>query len=211
MFALPLLPYPLDALEPYIGQRPLDLHYNILHRKYVEKVNLLTPPEWEAEDLLEVIEFADEDGLDDLKNAALQAWNHAFFWQSMRPADDVVGTSSGPFGVLVKRDFGSMGALRDAFVEVGTSQFGSGWVWLCLCSDKKLVVKKTANADNPLLWDDRKYPLMVCDVWEHSYYPDYGPDRAHYLATWFDMLANFDFATQNVRRVLRMMADAQEG
>jgi Fe-Mn family superoxide dismutase len=209
MFALPVLPYSLSALEPYIGYRSLDLHYNVLHRKYVDTVNALTPEEWQANDLLEVIEFADEEGMVRLRDQALQAWNHEFFWQSMRSNDGVVGTASGPLGVLIKRDFGSMGALREAFVEAGVAQFGSGWVWLCLCSEQQLVIKVTANADNPLLWDDRKYPILVCDLWEHSYYPDYGPDRTHYLATWFDMIANFDFAAQNARRVLRLMSESR--
>lgn len=209
MFALPMLPFAVDALEPLISRRSLELHHDVLHRRYIDKVNALTPADWQASDLLEVIEFADEEGMVELQDQALQAWNHEFFWQSMRPNDGNIGTASGPLALLIKRDFGSMGALREAFVEVGASQFGSGWVWLCLCSDQRLVVKKTSNADNPLLWDDRKYPVFVCDVWEHSYYPDYGPDRVHYLATWFDMLANFDFAAQNVRRVLRMLTDAR--
>ena len=209
MFALPLLPYPLDALEPYMGRQSLDFHYNTLHRKYVDTVNLLTPPEWEASDLLEVIEFADEDDLDRLEDSALQAWNHEFFWESMRPPDGIAGSADGPLGAMIKRDFGSMGQLREAFVEMGKAHFGSGWLWLCICSEQKLVLKTTENADNPLFWDDRKYPLLVCDLWEHAYYLDYGPDRAHYLDTWFEMLANFDFAAQNSRRVLQMMAHAR--
>lgn len=217
MFALPPLPYSLEALEPYMGRRALDLHYNVLHRKYVDKVNMLVPEDWGVDDLIEVIEFADEDELDDLRDAALQAWNHEFFWHSMRPADELVGTAEGPFALLVKRNFGSMGALREKFVEMGMSQFGSGWLWLCICSEQNLVIKVTSNADNPMFWEDRKFPVLVCDLWEHSYYPDYGPDRAHYIATWFDMLANFDYAAQNTRRILQMMSqnrawyDAEHG
>lgn len=209
MFALPPLPYQLDALEPYMGHRALELHYDVLHRKYVDKVNVLTPTDWEVDDLIEVIEFAGEADLLDLRDAALQAWNHEFFWHSMRPANDLVGTGDGPFGLLVKRNFGSMGALREAFVEMGMTQFGSGWVWLCVCSEQNLVIKVTSNADNPMFWTDRKFPVLVCDLWEHSYYPDYGPDRAHYLATWFDMLGNFEYAAQNTRRVLQMMSENQ--
>ncbi len=210
MFALPMLPYPLNGLEPYMGHESLDLHYNVLHRKYVDTVNELTPPDWNANELIEVIEFADQDGLIELKHAALQAWNHNFFWQSMRQADGLAGTVDGPMGAMIKRNFGSMGALREAFVEMGSLQFGSGWVWLCICSEQNLVLKKTSNADNPLFWEDRKFPILVCDVWEHSYYPDYGPERPHYLDTWFEMLANFDFAAQNTRRVLQMMAHDRE-
>ncbi len=189
-----------------MGRLAVDWHYNVLHRKYVDTVNKLLPQDWGVDDLIEVIEFADEDELVDLRDAALQAWNHEFFWHSMRPANELVGTADGPFGMLVKRYFGSMGALREAMVEAGRSQFGSGWVWLCICSEQNLVIKTTSNADNPMFWEERKLPVLVCDLWEHSYYLDYGPDRAHYLGTWFDMLANFESAAQNTRRVLQMMS-----
>lgn len=205
MFALPVLPYSMEALEPYMGRQSLDLHYNDLHRKYVDVVNKLVPAEWGADDLLEVVEFADEADLGELEQNALQAWNHDFFWQSMRSANGITGTADGPLGVMIKRNFGGMGALRDAFVKAGASRFGSGWVWLCIDRSQKLVIETTANAENPLFGDERRYPILVCDVWEHSYYLDYGTNRAHYLDTWFEMLANFSFAAQNARRVLQML------
>jgi Iron/manganese superoxide dismutases, alpha-hairpin domain/Domain of unknown function (DUF6306) len=38
---LPELPYPLDALEPYISTRTLQTHHGKHHRAYVDKVNAL--------------------------------------------------------------------------------------------------------------------------------------------------------------------------
>lgn len=181
----------------------MEFHYGVLHQRYIDTVNeLLTVP---TDDLLDVA--AGSEGK--LHDAALQAWNHAYFWQSMRPVDSVVGTVSGPLAAMVKRDFGGMGMLREKFVEAGMSQFGSGWVWLCICSEHHLVIKTTPNADNPILWADAKIPVLVCDLWEHSYYLDFGPDREHYLATWFDLVADFDFAGRMARRVLHSMAQRQ--
>lgn len=37
---LPKLPYPLDALEPYISRTTLEIHHGRHHRAYVEKTNL---------------------------------------------------------------------------------------------------------------------------------------------------------------------------
>ena len=38
---LPKLPYPLDALEPYISRTTLEIHHGRHHSAYVEKTNLL--------------------------------------------------------------------------------------------------------------------------------------------------------------------------
>lgn len=201
-FTLPPLPYDLDAFSPYMGSRALDLHYNVLHRRYVEKVNQLLPPAWKVNDLFDVIAQA-EKGPTELFHAALQAWNHEFFWQCMRPPTPAASEAWGPLRVLIKRDFGSMAKLREGFVHEGTHLFGSGWVWLCMTPKKKLVIEALEDASNPILFD--RYPLLVCDVWEHAYYPDYGPERKHFLTTWFDKLANFDFAAHNTRRVLQAL------
>ena len=38
---LPELPYPIDALQPFISARTLQIHYGRHHRAYVEKANTL--------------------------------------------------------------------------------------------------------------------------------------------------------------------------
>ena len=39
MIKMKELPYPLDALEPYYDRDPLDIHYNILYKGYVDNTN----------------------------------------------------------------------------------------------------------------------------------------------------------------------------
>ena len=204
MFTLPTLPYSLNALEPYISEKSLTLHYEVLHQRYLDTVNETGPPD--VDDLIDVIVEARQYTSKKLLHAALQAWNHEFFWTSMRVPTGVPGVSAGPLASLVERRYGSMGALREDFVEVGSSIFGAGWVWLTITPTRNLNVIPTTNADNPMFWPDRQIPILVCDVWEHSYYLDFGPERAHYLATWFDLLADFDFASQQTRKVLQAMA-----
>ena len=207
MFTLPLLPYSLNALEPYISEESLTLHYKVLHQKYIDTVNTLAPPN--ANDLIDVIDHARQHNSKRLLHAALQAWNHEFFWSSMRVPTGVPGVSSGPLAALVETNYGSMGALREEFVEVGTQVFGAGWVWLTITPHRTLNIVSTPNAHNPMFQRPREIPILVCDVWEHSYYPDYGPDRGHYLATWFDLLADFDFADHQTRKVLQAMANGE--
>jgi Fe-Mn family superoxide dismutase len=45
-------------------------------------------------------------------------------------------------------------------------------------------------------------PLLACDVWEHAYYIDYRQDRAAWLTTWSDKLANWQFAERQYRAAL---------
>src|SRR5215467_12596586 len=128
------LPYAHDALEPFISRTTLQTHHGKHHRTYVDKVNALTAGTPLAGQTLAAVvaqaaqRRADEPGMAALFNNAAQAWNHAFYWLSMRPQG-----SPGPRGSLearVRADFGGLPALRDALKAAATSQFGSGWAWL---------------------------------------------------------------------------------
>jgi Fe-Mn family superoxide dismutase len=77
---------------------------------------------------------------------------------------------------------------KEEFQAAGLGQFGSGWVWLEV-KDGKVAVRKTANAENPLIFGAK--PILVADVWEHSYYIDYRNRRADYLKAFLDHLVNW--------------------
>jgi superoxide dismutase, Fe-Mn family len=187
MHYLPPLPYALDALEPAIGAETLRIHHGKHHAKYVQLVNELATADKRPLEAL----IADAAGRADRKlfNNAAQAWNHAFFWESMAPA------STPPPGNLadaIARSFGDLARLRSEFVAKGLAQFGSGWVWLVAAAGDLQVVT-THDAGLPWL-DGSCVPLLVCDVWEHAYYLDYRNERDRFLGTWFDQLANWNFA-----------------
>ncbi|PKA58542.1 Superoxide dismutase [Fe] 2, chloroplastic [Apostasia shenzhenica] len=109
---------------------------------------------------------------------AAQTWNHDFFWQSMKPGGG--GRPSGVLLQLIERDFGSFEEMLNKFKTAALTQFGSGWAWLAYKAnrldvgnavnpcpteeDNKLVIAKTPNAVNPLIWDYS--PLLTIDVWE---------------------------------------------
>lgn len=197
---LPELPYATDAMEPYMSRFALDMHYRILHQGYIDKLNAAIPDLSQDTDLLQIAHSLRCEGHTALYRSAAQAWNHGFFWNSMRVA---TGATESPDGILkdiIRRDFGGLANLREEFVSKGLAQFASGWVWLCLSEDRNVEVIATPDAENPAL--EGKSILLVCDIWEHSYYPNYGPDREYYLSAWFDMLANFEFASNNARMIL---------
>jgi Fe-Mn family superoxide dismutase len=126
-------------------------------------------------------------------NNAAQAWNHSFYWRSLRPR----GGGEPPAALKQKMEaaFGSVEACKRQLVNEAVSQFGSGWAWLVL-DGNELKVIKTANADNPAARGLRA--LLSIDVWEHAYYLDYQNKRADYLSALVDKLINWEFAAENL-------------
>lgn len=195
MYALPDLPYPYDALAPLLSRDTLHAHHDRHHRAYVEKTNELAAEAGLAgRPLEEVIREAHRRRAVKLFDNAAQAWNHAFFWECMRPPGGA--DPSGDLGRLV-RDFGGLQALKDTFVEEGFGHFGSGWVWIVTGTDGLKVVS-THDAEDTLVREG-VFPLLVCDLWEHAYYLDYKNDRKGFLGKWFDGAANWRFADSQLR------------
>jgi Fe-Mn family superoxide dismutase len=191
------LPYDQSALEPYISAETLSYHYDKHHRGYIDKLNKLIDGTPYAELSLEdIIVQAREDAAVDILNNALQAWNHAFLWESMSPNGG--SKPDGRIKELVEDSFGDLKTFRDRFKKAALSHFGSGWVWLVL-DGAKLRILTTANADSPV--GTRMVPLMTLDVWEHAYYIDYRNDRTGYVDTFLDKLVNWKFAATNLVNV----------
>lgn len=189
MYVLPPLPYAADALAPVIGEETMRTHHGKHHARYVRVTNEITGG-GDERPLEDVIADALARGDKKLFNNAAQAWNHAFFWSSMSP---VATIPHGPLHEAIEASFGGLQALEKRFVEVGASQFGSGWVWL-LAVNGALEVCSSHDAGQPWLGSGAGVPLLVCDVWEHAYYLDYKNERDRFLATWFERLAHWDFA-----------------
>ena len=147
---LPPLPYANDALEPYISRRTLAVHHGNHHAAYVAKTRALiqrTP--LESASLEEIVRSsASQDKA--LFNAAAQAWNHGFYWQSMRPGGG--GEATGAIAGLIEASFGSQKAFSQQFVTAAGDQFGSGWAWLVL-DEGRLRIVATSNAETPLTYD----------------------------------------------------------
>jgi Fe-Mn family superoxide dismutase len=194
-FVLAPLPYSEDALDPHISAKTMSFHYGKHHKTYVEKLNKAVEGKKLAEMKLEdlIVETAKDPAMAPVFNNAAQAWNHAFYWQSMKPKGG--GEPSGKLADRLKADLGGMEGFKKAFAEAANGQFGSGWAWLVV-EDGKLKVTKTANADTPIAKGGK--PLLVADVWEHAYYLDYQNKRADYVTAFLEHLVNWDFAAANL-------------
>ncbi|KAB1204106.1 Superoxide dismutase [Fe] 2, chloroplastic [Morella rubra] len=181
-------PYPLNALEPHMSQRTLEYHWGKHHRGYVDNLNKqIVGTELDALSLEDVIitSYNKGDTLPTFNNAG-QIWNHDFF--------------GSPWGG------GGQMKFVGEFKTAAATQFGSGWAWLAYKAnrldvgnainpspsdeDKKLVILKTPNAVNPLVWDC--YPLLTVDVWEHAYYLDFQNRRPDYISLFMENLVSWD-------------------
>jgi Fe-Mn family superoxide dismutase len=194
---LPPLPYALDALEPHISRRTLSAHHGSHHAAYVAKARAMLRAPAELAVLEDVVRTsAGQDRA--LFNAAAQAWNHAFLWNSMRPGGG--GEASGAIAEAIEESFGTQRDFSQQFVSAAGDQFGSGWAWLVL-DNGRLRIVTTSNADTPLT--TAQVPLLTIDVWEHAYYLDYQHRRLDYIAAFLGHLVNWDFANRNLAAASR--------
>ena len=179
--ALPPLPYEYEALEPVISAATMKLHHGAHHRGYVDKLNaLIKGSEFEGASLETIVKQSSGA----VFNNAAQAWNHAFFWNSLQPPKG----HAAPRGALAER-------FAEAMKAAATALFGSGWIWL-VEDGGILKVTATSNADTPLVHGQK--PLLVLDVWEHAYYLDRQNRRDLYAAAVVDELLNWEFAERNL-------------
>jgi superoxide dismutase, Fe-Mn family len=194
----PPLPYEENALAPVISATTLSYHYGKHHRAYVDAVNkLIVGTAFADMPLGQIVRSSGgEAAYAAIFNSAAQAWNHTFYWQSLRPNGG--GRPPVAFKLLIDESFGGVEQCRKKLSSIAVGQFGSGWAWLV--QDKgKLKVLKTGKAQTPLA--QGLNPLLTIDVWEHAYYLDYQNRRADYVNAVLDKLINWEFALQNLRVV----------
>jgi Fe-Mn family superoxide dismutase len=191
----PPLPYDEAALAPSISARTVSFHYGKHHRANVDKTNgLVRGTGLEGLDLKALIQASSgKPETRALFENAAQAFNHAFYWNSMKPGGG--GKPVGKVAAAIEASFGSYEKFAAEFTGTATALFGSGWTWL-VANGPTLGILKTADADTPLL-HDRK-PLLTIDVWEHAYYLDYQNRRSDYVKAWMESLVNWDFAAANL-------------
>jgi superoxide dismutase, Fe-Mn family len=191
-YVLPPLPYPADALEPYIDKQTMEIHHDKHHGAYVTNLNKALDghadlQKLSIEELLAKIESVPENIRTAVRNNGGGHANHTMFWQIMKKGGG--GEPKGDLASAITSAFGSFADFKTKFNQAATTRFGSGWAWL-LVKDGKLTIESAANQDSPYMTAGSK-PVMGLDVWEHAYYLKYQNRRPEYIEAWWNV-ANWE-------------------
>ncbi len=188
LYTLPDLPYSFDALEPYIDARTMEIHHDKHHGGYVAGLNkalegrdLGNLKDMKVEQLLAAIDTLPVDIRMAVQNHGGGHVNHSLFWTILSGKGG--GEPRGDLADALRTQFGGFNRFTDEITKAAMGRFGSGWAWLSLNPDGRLVVETTANQDSPYMHGN--VPVFGIDVWEHAYYLKYQNRRADYLkAIW---------------------------
>lgn len=200
-YELPPLPYAFDALEPYIDAKTMEIHHDKHHAAYVANVNkalegsdLGNQP---VEQLIANLDRVPENIRTAVRNNGGGHANHTMFWQ-------ILGAKSEPTGDLAKAldsDLKGYEGFKKDLTAAAMGRFGSGWAWLSLDKNGKLIIESTPNQDSPIMHGNK--PILGIDVWEHAYYLKYQNRRPEYVEAFFSVI--------NWKHVADRYAEAKKG
>lgn len=187
-YSLPQLPYAYDALEPNIDTKTMEIHHTKHHQTYINNINATVEgTAWEKLSIEELVSKVNEVPTD-LKNSVINNGgghaNHSLFWTVMSPQGG--GEPIKQIAEAIDRDIGSFENFKEAFTKAALTRFGSGWAWLSVTPEKKVIVESSANQDSPLM--NGNIPILALDVWEHAYYLKYQNRRPEYIAAFYNVV-----------------------
>ena len=185
------LQYPLNALEPYYDEQTLNIHYNKLYVWYVDNSN---KTEEKLKLAREANDFSNIKCLErDLTFYGSGVILHELFFDNMGPtiptSPDVNLMSQ------IIKDFGKFEGFKKQFTESAKVVEASGWnllVWVPRFN--KLESIQCEKHQNLNLWECK--PMLVWDMWEHSYFLQYKYKRIDYINSFWNII-NKRFANIN--------------
>ncbi|NCI77180.1 superoxide dismutase [Acinetobacter kanungonis] len=187
-YVLPALPYAYDALEPHIDAKTMEIHHSKHHQTYINNINAgIQDTPWEdlsVEQLVTQVHDVPTELKNNVMNNAGGHANHSLFWTIMSPQGG--GQPVGKIAAAIDAELGRFDTFKEAFTKAALTRFGSGWAWLTVTPDHKLLVESSANQDSPLMHGH--IPVLALDVWEHAYYLKYQNRRPEYIAAFFNVV-----------------------
>jgi len=203
-FALQPLPYAESFLEPSMDQETLHLHYTFHHGDAVKAAN---------KDLA-MIKKAIDENLPTGQASSLDTvdyWTkklsyhlsshilHTIFWTNL------TNKKSEPSGDLLKQieiDFGTFDKLKLLISKTSKGVDGNGWGILGYQPyTKKLTILQCENHEKLTQWG--VIPILVIDVWEHSYYLKYRNRRAEFVDNLFPII-NWDNVAERLQIAMKL-------
>ena len=207
-YELPKLPYALNALEPHIDAKTMEIHHGKHHQAYITNANnfLKDQPALAALDvnaLIADLSKVPEAIRGGLRNNAGGHSNHSFFWTIMGPGKG--GAPKAKLAAAIEAELGGFAKFKEDFAKAGATRFGSGWAWLVV-NGGKLSIGSTANQDSPLMGKAvaglEGKPVLALDVWEHAYYLNYQNRRPDYITAWWNIV-NWKAAEANYAAAMK--------
>ena len=182
-----------NSLEPFIDDETLDLHYNKHYGKYLDNLNrLLKENNYKFTSLYDLIENIDKINLNDRGEILFNLGgviNHSLFFYNMSNFGNNI--PSGELGLEINKVYGSYDNFKKEFKKSALNLEGSGYTFLVL-DNNKLKIINTSNQDSPYYYGF--IPILVLDLWEHSYYLKYKNRKDEYIDAWFNLI---DFKKTN--------------
>lgn len=193
-YELPPLPYAYDALEPHFDARTMEIHHTKHHQTYVTSLNNAVNDAGiepvAVEDLIKDIGALPQAAQTAVRNHGGGHANHALFWTVLSPKGG--GEPTGKLADAINNDLGGFERFKEQFIKAAQTRFGSGWAWLTVGKDGKLLVENSANQDSPLMGEfvglSGGTPILGLDVWEHAYYLNYQNRRPDYISAFFNII-----------------------
>lgn len=191
------LPYAENFLEPYMDSETLHLHYTFHHGGATKAANF---------DLIKIKEAMDSNNFETVdywtKKLSFHLSSHilhSIFWTNLTNKQTL------PKGDLLKRiekDFGSYDKLKAYLVQTSKNVDGNGWGILGYQPyTDKLTVLQCENHEKLTQWG--VIPLLVIDVWEHSYYLKYKNKRGDFVDALFNII-NWDNSYQRLNEAIKL-------
>ena len=175
------LPYKHEDLEPGISAQVVEWHLKTHHQGYVNGWN---SAEKGLEEQRKTGDFSNTGSL-------LNSFTHNFcgnilhdvFWSNMSPNGG--GEPEGELRERIEEEFGSYENWKREFEEAAKA--AGGWALLVYIPySNELHNVAVDKHDQGAVWG--AHPVLALDVWEHSYYHDYGPKRGGFIESFFDLV-----------------------
>ncbi|MCS7464662.1 superoxide dismutase [Paenibacillus doosanensis] len=186
---LPALPYANNALEPHIDETTMMIHHDRHHNTYVTNLNAALEGHADLqakslEDLIANLDSVPEAIRTAVRNNGGGHANHSLFWEIIGPNGG--GAPTGKLADAINSELGGFDKFKEDFAKAATTRFGSGWAWLSVTPQGKLVVSSTPNQDSPIM--EGNTPILGLDVWEHAYYLKYQNKRPDYIGAFWNVV-----------------------
>jgi len=197
-YTLPSLPYNYNALEPYISEEQLRVHYDKHHVSYIKGAN----------SIFEKLENARREKKDLDMGSILKKLSfnvgghvlHSLFWENIDPKGG--GEPSGKLLETIKEEFGNFDRFKEEFTRSTMAIEGSGWSALAYdIKTEKLLIMHIQLHNKDI------YPtfpiLMVLDFWEHAYYIDYKNEKEKFIDAFWNIV-NWEEVNKRLENTMRV-------